>query len=261
MSPIRRVPLRGASIALAAIVLLTATPSGHAQIPDTFENLKVLPKEISKDELVETMRGFSFALGVRCQHCHASKPGVEDGHALKDLDFASDARPAKRTARTMMEMVNDLNARYLANLEPKATLSVGCLTCHRGVPRPEPLGAMVQRIAADSGLTVALDRYEALRREHYGSASYDFSQTTLNTVAEAFLKEGKAADAVAVLELNDRHNPSGGWMHMLLGQAYAANGQRDKAVAAYRKALEQWPGNPRIQKALEELEAAPDSTR
>ena len=47
-----------------------------AQIPDKFTNLKVLPKDIAKRDLVETMRSFSMALGVTCQHCHVEKDGA-----------------------------------------------------------------------------------------------------------------------------------------------------------------------------------------
>jgi hypothetical protein len=41
--------------ALAALVLAGAS-SATAQIPDKFTNLQVFPKEISKGELVQTMR-------------------------------------------------------------------------------------------------------------------------------------------------------------------------------------------------------------
>jgi hypothetical protein len=51
------------------ILLLAGTPAA-AQFPDKFTNLKVLPKDISKRELESTMRGFAFALSVRCDHCH-----------------------------------------------------------------------------------------------------------------------------------------------------------------------------------------------
>ena len=55
-----------------AATLLDASPS-PAQVPDKFENLKVFPEDIAKAELVEAMRQFCFALGVRCTHCHVAK--------------------------------------------------------------------------------------------------------------------------------------------------------------------------------------------
>ncbi|HXV14001.1 MAG TPA: c-type cytochrome, partial [Candidatus Krumholzibacteria bacterium] len=59
---------------LLAVVMVFAAAwiavPAPAQIPDTFTNLKVLPKDIQKAELVGIMRGFSMALNVRCTHCH-----------------------------------------------------------------------------------------------------------------------------------------------------------------------------------------------
>ena len=53
-----------AACALAVLVLLSA-PLG-AQIPDEFTNLKILDKDIGKQQLLGIMKGFSGALGVRC---------------------------------------------------------------------------------------------------------------------------------------------------------------------------------------------------
>ena len=49
-----------------------------AQVPRAdnleFHNLKVLPPNITHDELIATMRGFARSLGTRCNHCHVSNP-------------------------------------------------------------------------------------------------------------------------------------------------------------------------------------------
>src|SRR5690606_23342798 len=36
-----------------------------------WKNLKVLPKDISKDSLDHLMKGYTLALGVKCNYCHA----------------------------------------------------------------------------------------------------------------------------------------------------------------------------------------------
>jgi hypothetical protein len=247
--------LRPAVPVLVAAALLAATSSVRAQIPDTFKNLKVLPKKITKDELTQTMRGYAISLGVRCQYCHVPKQGVQEEPGRLALDFASDERPTKGTARKMIKMVGDLNDKYLSKLDPKAKIKVECVTCHHGVARPEPLAALMRRTVADSGATVATARYEALRAQYYGSASYDFTEASLNSAAEGLLKDGKAADAVALLELNAKHNdPPGSFTEAMLGDAYAANGDKDKARAAYQKALEIMPNNQHARKALEALD-------
>src|SRR6266404_8667440 len=101
---------------LLAIVLLACTPAA-AQFPDKFTNLKVLPKDISKHELESTMRGFAFALGVRCDHCHVEKKAPEKG-----LDFAADDKDEKKTARIMLQMVAGINHDYISKV-PKTSSS------------------------------------------------------------------------------------------------------------------------------------------
>ncbi len=97
-----------------------------------FKNLKVLPKDISKDSLDEVMHHFTQALGVRCNFCHQFNNGK--------MDFASDEKPEKDIARNMMIMTKDINTKYF-NFEnssmPDTISVVKCLTCHRQSPHPD----------------------------------------------------------------------------------------------------------------------------
>jgi hypothetical protein len=56
-----------------SVLLPTATIVARAQqnpIPEKFTNLQVLPKDISRSDLVAMMKGFSGQTGTRCSHCH-----------------------------------------------------------------------------------------------------------------------------------------------------------------------------------------------
>ena len=131
------------TVSLIAVVMLAlqnpgisqAPPRPHMQIPDKFTNLQVLPKNISKEELVNTMRMFSRSLGTRCDACHVMS---ED-----KADFASDQKDNKNAARNMMKMVRDININYMPKLEPlpgeekEDKKGVNCWTCHRGHKEPE----------------------------------------------------------------------------------------------------------------------------
>jgi len=140
---IRYACLAVALCASAPALLLAQPPAGAppagggrppAQAP---KNLKVLPADTN---IFQTMSGFTQALGVRCEFCHAQNP---DTHRN---DFASDANPHKDIARAMIRMTQDINEKYLAqlpNMTDKPTISCG--TCHRGqsepaafVPAPRP---------------------------------------------------------------------------------------------------------------------------
>lgn len=132
-----------AVLALAVALPLTAqtqtAPKGtshpHRELPRP-KNLQVLPKDISGQQLLVTMLGFTKALGVNCSFCHAEDPQTHQP------DFASDAKPQKTTARTMMRMTEEINAKYLSTVhDPDATAqqkTVTCGTCHRGHSMPEP---------------------------------------------------------------------------------------------------------------------------
>jgi predicted trehalose synthase len=100
-----------------------------------FKNLKVLPQNISHDELIATMRGFARSLGVRCDACHVAIPGETN-----KFDFPSDAKPEKNIARQMVLMTRNINSNTMAKLvgEPGEKFdNVTCFTCHRGHAHPE----------------------------------------------------------------------------------------------------------------------------
>lgn len=97
------------------------------------KNLKVLPKNISHEELDKVMDGFKIALGVKCNYCHAQSKDNP-----RKLDFASDDKPEKETAREMMRMTAKINKKYFHNQKDgKALLAVSCITCHNGQHEPK----------------------------------------------------------------------------------------------------------------------------
>ena len=96
------------------------------------KNLKVLPKDISRADLLSTMKFFSQSLGVRCTHCHV---GTE-GQPLSTFDFPSDAKEKKQTARAMLAMVAMLNEKTLPATTGLPDARVTCFTCHRGSTKP-----------------------------------------------------------------------------------------------------------------------------
>ncbi len=200
-----------------------------AQFPDKFTNLTVLPKDISRSDLQSTMRRFSFALGARCDHCHVEKPD-------KTMDFASDDKEAKKTARLMLQ--------------------VECVTCHRGLTQPQSLIRVLTADITDHGITHGLALYDELRGKYLGSGEYDFGERTMNQLTESLLAEGKKQDAVAVMEKHFASNhPDSIWSFHMLAMAHEANGQADKALADYQKVLELHPEDDWAKKQIAALTA------
>lgn len=126
------------SLLLAAFLILgcTAVQQQTAQRPAAddlhFHNLQVLPANITPEELDETMKRFSQAMGKKCGFCHVANPaGTEPS-----FDFPSDAKREKQSARTMILMTRTINEQYIPKV-PVALTTVSCWTCHRGSPQPD----------------------------------------------------------------------------------------------------------------------------
>lgn len=96
------------------------------------KNLKVLPKDISHEELDKVMDGFKTALGVRCGFCHAKSAADST-----KLDFASDANKHKDIARYMMKMTMRINKKYFKQTGEHSMMKVDCITCHNGQKEPK----------------------------------------------------------------------------------------------------------------------------
>jgi len=110
---------------------LVSLISAKLPLQDKFKNLKVLPKDISEDQLFKIMDNFNHSLGVSCEFCHAKKAGTED------LDFPSDDKPEKEIARKMYTMTAAINNKYFNFTQSKdAPQAITCFTCHKGEPRP-----------------------------------------------------------------------------------------------------------------------------
>jgi hypothetical protein len=80
-----------------------------------FKDIQVL-KGLSPNEVNRIMGIMSVSLGVDCNYCHVPS-SFESPHPKKDV------------ARKMVEMVKDLNKKYVGG-------KVNCYTCHLGSPKP-----------------------------------------------------------------------------------------------------------------------------
>lgn len=125
------------AIALIGLFFVIAANTNEAiEAPEGFQNLKVLPKNISHEKLDSIMGVWSVSLGVRCNFCHAANADT----TIRRLDFASDAKEEKEAARYMYKMTIEINNTYMNpnhSPEPEALTGVVCYTCHRGNAHPE----------------------------------------------------------------------------------------------------------------------------
>jgi tetratricopeptide (TPR) repeat protein len=226
------------------LLLLAAGASG--QVPDKFTNLQVLPKDISKPELMNIMRGFSFSVGARCVDCHVGK----DTPSLEGVNFTADDKETKKTARQMLRMVAAINNDFVPNGR------VECGTCHHGLRKPRTLQAALTEELEKKDLAAAIALYRDLKKQYYGGAQYDFSETGLNLLAESLGRQRKTKEAAAFMELNAESTALTGWGKNLLAMAHKANGETDKAIADFQKIVDANPNDAWAKQQLEQLKGA-----
>jgi tetratricopeptide (TPR) repeat protein len=239
-------------LAITCALLMLGAASAQAQIPDTFTNLKVLPKDTTKPELIKIMRGFSVDLGVRCVHCHVAK----DPNDFSTINFASDQKPAKETARKMIRLAKDINEKLDKDLgtERSGHLQVTCFTCHHGLEHPKRWRTLVPVIMKD-GPDAGVARYRDLRKEYYGQASYDFSEWSLVTIAEELSHDpAQVNGARALLNLNLEFYPDSAPTYARMAETYVAAGDTTTAMTHFDKALTLAPEDHRLKQRVEMLQ-------
>ena len=221
-----------------------------AQIPTEFENLRVLPEDIPRDSLIQLMRSFSFATGLRCEGCHV----MGEGGSFRGARFHLDDKLSKRKARFMLRMVDRLNDEILPDLpdRDRPALRVECKTCHRGQQKPHLLRTELRAVIDTAGAEAAVARYRELRERAMDEGAYDFGVWEMNELARQLEADGKVPEAAAMLELNEEYHPRDASIPRRLGPLYEALERPADAVAAYRRALGLNPGDGR---SLERLRA------
>lgn len=237
-------------LALAAVLCgmlaPVATNPARAQIPQTFKNLKVFPRDIPRQELISQMRQMAGALGVRCGHCHAGG----NPQTLEGIDFASDSLETKRVARVMIRMTREINSSLLplTGRDTTRLARVSCVTCHHGARRPEALADTLLRALRSHGTQEAVASYRALRDQYYGRAVYDFGEGALQWVAEQAARLPEHADAsIPLLELNLEFFPKSVNTRAALGDRLIAKGDTTAAIKQWEAALAIEPDNQWVQ--------------
>ena len=121
-------------VTLGLVAMVAMSLAFTKQEDPTYKNLKILPKNITKEQLDSVMHHFTASLNVKCNFCHVRN------EEAKAWDFASDDNKHKLVARDMMKMMDKINDKYFnvtgAKKSLDAQLMVTCYTCHHGSTEP-----------------------------------------------------------------------------------------------------------------------------
>jgi hypothetical protein len=237
-------------------VSLLAAPSASAQFPpERLTNIKAYPADIPVRALIDSMQGFTRALGVRCTYCHVG----QEGQPLASLDFASDEKPVKVKAREMIRMLSAINGEHLAKLVSRRepSITVTCATCHRGVTEPRTLQQVVLAAYDAAGADSAEALYRTLRQRYYGRSAYDFGEVALADVATAMRRRNRLPDAVRFHRLNTEFSPNSAFAFRMAADAMLASGDTAAAKTSLERALGIDPNDQQAKRAIDNLTRRP----
>lgn len=266
------------AVAIVAAPVLARGQDAPAPAPAP-KNLQILPKTASTQDVLVVMQQFTRALGVACTYCHveqtapllsaeeqqaaaaaaAANPqqagrgrGRGRGRGGPQMDYASDARRQKQTARDMVILTRTINQALNAGIHKPASdiVHVQCMTCHRGIPIPQQLPDLLRQTMLGKGEGAAVAQYRDLRQRYLDSGAYDFREQVLLDLGRESLATHKADDALAWLQLNVEFFPQSASSYVELAKAHLLKRDRDSAIADLTKALAIDPGNADAKRQL-----------
>ncbi len=230
----------------SAVCFLTTTGISAQEAPAP-TNLQVLPSGMSHEEVRAVMQTFRKALGVPCTHCHVVLPTEKF-----QMDYASDEKEPKNTARLMMQMTAEINDRHLAGVDGSG-IEVTCQTCHHGHKVPVRLDEALSDRLEESGVDSTIATYRSLREEYYGRAVYDFDEQVLIDIGNTFRSAKDYPNALQFYQLNLEYFPRSYYSHVQAARVYRSLLDTTSALRHFGIALEIEPGAEWIPKSMDGL--------
>ena len=115
-----------------------------------------------------------------------------------------------------------------------------------------PLVPELGETVVKRGVDAAIAQYRELKSSNPNG--YNFAEPALNQLGYGLLEKDRSADAIAIFKLNVEEYPKSANVYDSLGDAYAKDGQKQKAIENYRKSIELDPKNQASADKLKELE-------
>jgi len=136
----------------------------------------------------------------------------------------------------------------IAPKEPTASVEI-----RSGRPSPPSEGQFIQTLL-ENGFNQAARMYQEVKAEHPGIML--FRESVMNRLGYRFLYQlGNSSEAIQIFELNVEAFPASPNVYDSLAEAYLVSGDKEAAIANYKKSLELNPANANAVERLKELRA------
>jgi CubicO group peptidase (beta-lactamase class C family) len=217
--------------------------------PETYDAMWKAERELGE---VENCLGTSVGLGWFLK---SYRGNLVITHSGGDTGFLSDLAMVPERGIAVLWMSN---CDWIDSGPLNGPITYAALDVASGV-RPQPIRVMrnlaktLHQTFRAEGIDAALRQYETLKT--LKPDSFEFGEAQLGAFGSRLLSEGHTKDAIRVLQLNVRTNPSSADAYNRLAKANELDGNSAVAIAQYKKALELNPALTHSIRALRTLEA------
>ncbi len=131
-------------------------------------------------------------------------------------------------------------------------MAVGINSILQGAEAEMPkrsLAMEVLPVFMKEGVAAGLNKYKELKTDK----SYELNEADLNRAGYSLLQNGKVKEAIEIFKINVAEFPDSWNTYDSLGEAYMVDGQKDKAIANYKKSVEMNPENTNGKEMLAKL--------
>jgi len=101
-------------------------------------------------------------------------------------------------------------------------------------------------------ISEAIEGYRTIKKDKPANASV--TEDRINNLGYTLMRQKKLPEAIALFKLNVEFYPNAWNVYDSLAEAYMTNGEKDLAIANYKKSLELNPGNSNGAEMLKKLE-------
>lgn len=113
--------------------------------------------------------------------------------------------------------------------------------------------AVIKETLETKGLAAALKTYDALKKEN---TTYEFDEEAINSLGYTYMGYGQMTEALALLKINVDEFPKSFNAYDSYAEALMKDGQKDAAIANFKKSLELNPNNTNATVMLARIGAA-----
>lgn len=261
--------------------LIKKRASGYQKSPDGYENAAYLDMLLpyaagSMYSTVEDLYKWDQALYENKIVSAASKELMfKPGLSNYGYGFVIADRPIGKTTQKIKIIqhgggINGFNSLFTRVVDQKslvvildnvgmgryhANITNSIISILNGQPFDEPkksIAGALYKTALEKGGAAAVAEYRRLKAGN--AAIYDFSEGELNTLGYQLLGKERTKDAIEIFKLNVEMFPAASNPYDSLGEAYLKDGQKESALASYKKSVELDPNNANAVKIIKRLE-------